>query len=347
MDGNTKEMIKYAAAKSAYLSNLEADGLSPLTVQNYAGRLTLFQDFMLNNGYAEDGPSYNAVMAWKVSLGNAGLKIRTIREYLIELRTFFTWASDPSMEKPYYTVNPVSPRLIPDTRKIEKRPYDDLLTPEQVVKLLRNDPPKTKRPEFWERNYAIITVLLLTKVRNAELLDLTPADLDFENGEIVVQHGKGDKFRAVDFHPLAQSAVRIYLSGASHPVGLSDSAPLFGTQADEKGHEDASGPWHKASRQWLTSLVKRHVETVAGVPDIGTHDLRHIGSRLDLLNGATKEALQRELGHSSVATTEIYAGRLAARKTMKDIKGVFDEADIQAQRNERLLGSLQKLSTAV
>lgn len=332
-------MTKYLAATAAYLRNLESDGVSPETINNYAKRLNLFYEFMLNGGYSESGPSFNTVFEWKQELIENGVKsIRSLKQYLVELRMFFKWASDPVMDPPYYAENPVADSLTPNTRKIDKRPYDELLTDEQIIQLMQNNPLKGTHPENWERNYAIVITLLFTKVRNAELLALSPADLDFENGEIAVEHGKGDKYRVVEFHPLAQAAIKLYLSGRTRPAGLSDTAPLFGTRADENGHTGDSGVWHAGTSRWLSALVERHVYAVTGVHDIRTHDLRHIGARLMLNSGASIEEISRELGHADISTTQIYCGRLRTSRANRGVKRIMEEAEYQAKKNEILIG---------
>ena len=83
----------------------------------------------------------------------------------------------------------------------------------------------------------------------------------------------------------------------------------------------------------ISSLVERHVRTVTGVEGVTSHDLRHVGARLDLNNGMRLEELQAKLGHSSYDTTQIYSGRLTARRGQQKAREVFAERERQAEKN--------------
>lgn len=145
------------------------------------------------------------------------------------------------------------------------------LTDDQILHLLQNNPRISKRPGFWERNYAIIILFLTTDIKNSELLSLTLADLDFKNGLIFVREQEKIEY----FLPVAQAAVKRYTSSIIRPSHLTKHDLLFGTQAAEDGHTSDYGAWHKGTSQWLTGVVKRHVQAVTGVEGIGTEDLRH------------------------------------------------------------------------
>ena len=328
---------KFQSAMVAYEENLRAIGRSEITVKNAEQIFRLFSGFMLDNK-RWDGreESFIDIQAWRDQLRRDGKKPNTIKQYLKALSLLYKFASSEQLgESRWYESNPVAPLLIPDTRKLEKRPYDQLLTDEQVLLLWRNNPPANlKRPEFWPRNYAIVVLLLTTEIRNSELLALTPNDLDWENSELTVEHGKGDKFRPVDFPILAQTAVRMYLNSGIRPEAAGNSDPLFGTEATFKFKGDNKGEeWHAGTRQWLSDVVRRHVKVVTGVDMIRTHDLRHVGARLDLNSGMKYEELQAKLGHESVSTTQIYSGKLTSRKNRRMTKVVQEEKERQARRN--------------
>lgn len=103
------------------------------------------------------------------------------------------------------------------------------------------------------------------------------------------------------------------------------------------GARSDSEPWHRGTGQWLSSVIERTVRAITGVSDIRSHDLRHLGSRVGLNSGEeTKEMLQAELGHSSITTTEIYAGNLQARRGRESAKMVVAERDKWAEENARI-----------
>lgn len=326
---------KYDAAVSAYLRNAAFTAKSGRTVDNYRARLSRFREFWLAShaGAPENDPDYTDVLAYRDGLMEAGAAASTVRQYLVELRAFFD-----AMEKPRflpgvsYPENPVDTEFYPT---VKKRPYDLILTDEQVQALLPCRRPENAKISTWPRNYAFVALILATKIRNSELLALTLDDLDFEAGELTVNHGKGDKFRVVDFPPFAQAAVLLYLQSGIRPAALPSSAPLFGTTAEHKAACGAtdSGEWHTGSDVWLSECVRRHVLAVTGVDKVRTHDLRHVGARLWLNAGASMEYLQSELGHSSMSTTQIYSGRLQARRGRNSAKEILSDMDRIAAAN--------------
>lgn len=326
------------AATDAYLKNCAATGLSPRTVANYTRTIVDFMNFYIDSKENYNPPSYATICLWRDSLLERGCSAVTVREYLIRIHNFFEFASDPACGG-WYAQNPVSKRLIPSTRKEMKRPYDELLSDSDILKLWRNDRPRNAKACLWARNYAIVILLLTTELRNAELLHLTPADLRWDEGEIFVEYGKGNKFRRVDFPAIAQTAVQLYLASGIRPNDLPDSAPLFGTTREKgvygNGKRDCA--WSAGSSAWLSSLVECHVRSVTGVPNIRTHDLRHVGARIDLNSGMEQAALQAKLGHASPNTTQLYSGKVMGKAGKRSAVLVMEARDRQAQINSALL----------
>lgn len=322
---------KYDAAVAAYLRNATFTGKSAATIDNYRSRLLRFREAWTaaHEGAPENDPAFADVLSFRDGLLENGAAASTVRQYLIELRAFFE-----AMEKPRfvpgvsYPENPVDTEFYP---VVKKRPYDLILTDDQVKKLLPRRRPENAKKTTWPRNYAFIALILATKIRNSELLALTLDDLDFEAGELTVNHGKGDKFRVVDFPPFAQAAVLLYLQSGLRPASLPSSAPLFGTTAASGTNK--SGEWHKGTDVWLSECVRRYVLAVTGVDNVRTHDLRHVGARLSLNAGASMEYLQSELGHSSMNTTQIYSGRLQARRGRNSAKEILSDMEKIAAEN--------------
>lgn len=330
---------KYQKAVDLYLEDLRITGTAEKTLKNYANALRYFGTFWGNRNPVTD-PQVTDFRAWRDFLiQEKGLQKSTVKQYLKDLSSFFQQVSDPSFgEERLYKSNPVPKRLLPKTKKEEQRPYDIILPDEKVALLWKNECVSNRRQDMWPRNYAIVVLLLSTELRNGELLNLTPSDIDFDYGEITVERGKGNKYRLVDLPNIAKTALRIYLSSGIRPETATDSDPLFGTIAEQSfGARVTGSEWHKGTTQWLSGVVERHVKAVTGISNVRTHDLRHIGARLDLNNGARAEFLQMKLGHASLATTQIYSGKLTARRGRESAARVFVERDKQALRNELML----------
>lgn len=308
---------KFDAAVAAYLRNATFTGKSPVTVDNYRFRLSRFRELWTdaNNGSPLNDPDYSDVLSFRDKLLEAGIAASTVKQYLVELRAFFSAFEKPRLVPGLsYPENPVDLSFAPRTKK---RPYDAILADAQVSALLSAAKPDGAWGKNWPRNYAMIALMLATELRSEELRSLTLDDLDFDEEIITVAHGKGDKFREVDFPVFAQAAVLLYLRSGFRPATLPASAPLFGTGAE----------WKIGTRQWLHDVTRRIIKQATGVDNVGPHDLRHIGARLKLNAGATMEEMQAELGHSQITTTKIYTGRLQTRRGRAGAKTVLAEME--------------------
>ena len=316
-------LAKFDAAVAAYIRNATFTGKSAVTVDNYRFRLARFRELWTeaHNGAPLNDPDYADVLNFRDRLLEAGIAASTVKQYLVEVRAFFAAFEKPRLVPGLsYPENPVDLSFAPRTKK---RPYDAILTDAQVSALLSAAKPDGAWGKNWPRNYAMIAMMLSTELRSEELRSLTLDDLDFDEEIITVAHGKGDKFREVDFPVFAQAAVLLYIRSGFRPATLPASAPLFGTGAE----------WKVGTRQWLHDVTRRIVKQATGVDNVGPHDLRHIGARLKLNAGATMEEMQAELGHSQITTTKIYTGRLQTRRGRAGAKTVLAEMERIGEQN--------------
>lgn len=333
---------KFDKAVEEYMRRLSYNNLSPCTMRNYMSVLNSFSLFL--DGRDENSDLYEVVEDWRDSMMDGGSQPSTVRQKLTTLKIFFDKATKRSFpSKLRFSENPVDDDFMP---KLVKRPYDEILSDEQVVLLYQNKAPQ-RFGATWARNYAMVQLCLNEKIRNAELLDLRLSDLDFLHHELIVQNGKGRKQRVVDMSELTEQAIEQYLNSGMRPANLSDDDFLFGTTAaHEAGNlntiENAE-PWHRGTGQWLSSVIERTVKAVTGVSDVRSHDLRHIGSRVCLNAGQSMEELQGQLGHSQITTTAIYADKLLQRRRRESAKAVLAARDSAAEELKKQNTAEQKV----
>ena len=320
---NTLDM--YDEAARHYLNNHRYLGTSPTTIGNYATRIKVFRQYLASRPDPNAPITEQTAEAFRNGMIDAGRARSTVRQYLLELSIFF------DAEIATFLHNPFNAKQRP---KADKRPYDILIPDDKAALLWRNVCPIPQLETTWARNYAIVVLLLSSEIRNKELLDLRPCDLDFDEQEIYIEHGKGDKFRCIDFPFIAQTAIKMYLASGIRPATATDTDPLFGTEAaSEYGTRRTGETWHRGTMGWLSGVVERTVAAITGVSGIRSHDLRHVGARLDLNGGMRLEALQSKLGHSNPNTTQIYADRVMARGGRASARAVLEERDRQAALN--------------
>ena len=282
---------KLEAASAAWLRDLEAQGRLSRTVDAYASTLADFTSFFGADEDKSDIPSYAEVLLWRGNLESRGCKERTIAQYLRQLRAFFDWAC----EHGWYQANPVLKRLIPSVSDLPPAEYV-ALHDWQLQRLYTFNRPQNAKATTYPRNYAIVIMLLTTDLRNGELLHLTPADLHWSDNVIAARDGHTGEVRRAAFSDLAQSAVQLYLASGIRPQDLPDTAPLLGNTAPKGSFGprtgDESREWQQGSRQWLSTLVERHVSAVAFVRGVRCEELRHAAAHAESLSLSEARARQ-------------------------------------------------------
>ncbi len=308
-------MRDYKHAVRVYLTNGRADGLSDVTLKNYADHLAAYARFCEENDFSPADPA--APMGWKVLLHDAGLKPSTISVYLRDVRCFFSWA----VQSPVCRIdaNPVVSSTIP---KVKRNPYDKLLSEDDILSVMGGKKlDEYRSTPMWPRNHAMAVLLVESAVRASELCAITPADIDWNLNIIHIPNGKGGKSRYVAFPPLAQKAVEDYLDAGIRPSGLDDEEPLFGCVSAQNPE------WHGMTRFQVSEIVNRHVRSITGRADIRAHALRHASASAMLMLGVPKEQIQSVLGHSSIQTTERYIGLLRPQAAAVGTADFFSEME--------------------
>lgn len=318
---------KLRASAAEYLRRLRMENLSPHTLDNYSGVLRAFADFCAETQQPDE---FVAVVAWKTKLFDSGLAPSTIKQYLTDLQIFFSAAAHRSYPQEIrFADNPIDKTLMP---KIPERPYELVLTDDQVKLLYRSEAPP--HFQYWPRNYAIIQLLLNEKIRCSELINLRLTDFDFRDHILIVRSGKGRKYREVDLCDLTEIAVANYLDSGIRPAFLSDDDYLFGnTSTSEQGNVQAhsgAARWHPFSRNGISNMVERTVRAITGTENCRAHDLRHVGSRVCLNAGQSMEELQGQLGHSQISTTQIYCSRMGSKRARDSARAVLAARDAAA-----------------
>jgi integrase len=182
------------------------------------------------------------------------------------------------------------------------------LTPEQVRALLRT-PGINNLPGL--RNTAMLSTMVCTGVREAELVALDVGDLrQTVGGELalLVREGKGGKQRLVPYGPLDWCLVYVsrWLKSATIHHG-----PVF--RGFYKGY-------HKVRPSRLTTravnlIMNQLPITINGeLRTVTPHDLRRTYARNAFEQGMDMERIRQNLGHASVQTTQQYIGALETRQ---------------------------------
>ena len=166
----------------------------------------------------------------------------------------------------------------------------------EQVQLLINTPDTSTTIGL--RNRAMLAILVGCGIRRQELTKLKPGQLQLRDGRWVIADliGKRNKTRTVTVPVWAKQAIDTYIKA----VGI-QSGRLF--QAMSKSgsiqHEYICG-------ETVRDVVYKYAHQCA--LDISPHDLRRTYAKLAHKNGAKIDQIQLNLGHHSLATTQVYLG---------------------------------------
>lgn len=308
--------LRFSQAVDAYLKDIDITFKSKATAGQYSFVLNIFGEWLKNqNAILSESSEITPIMitTWKQDIAVNKIKSNTIAHYLRILHSFFNWA----VERKLYSENPVIKSAFPKLEEVEH----DILSKDEIKKILEGHIPPHTPKKTAIRNLSIIFLLIESGVRVSELINLTLDDLDFENGKIYVDHGKGNKSRFVPFPERSQKAVLEYLEQRKQSVEkpLSVYDPLF------TARNPRTGKWERFTRQGLTALVEKYVERATGHKKITAHDLRHAAASLWDDMGISMRTIQKALGHSNIGTTErIYVEILNKSKAAEEISDIMN-----------------------
>ncbi|WP_431865545.1 site-specific tyrosine recombinase XerD [Microbacterium paraoxydans] len=166
------------------------------------------------------------------------------------------------------------------------------LTIDQVERLLAA--PSAEEP-LGIRDRALLELLYATGARVSEAVGLDVDDM--AHGEVLRLRGKGSKERIVPVGSYARAAVDAYLTRVRPELAAKGraSARLFlGARGAPLSRQSA----------WL--VIRSAAERAQLTAEVSPHTLRHSFATHLLQGGADVRVVQELLGHSSVATTQIY-----------------------------------------
>nr|WP_300141533.1 tyrosine recombinase XerC [Propionicimonas sp.] len=283
-----------AAILAAFADHLRLErGLSPHTVRAYTGDLTNLFAHLARVGEGEPGDVTLAdLRRWLANLHAAGSDRATLARRAAGARTFFAWAArtgrlpaDPAAALRSPTVD----RRLPPTVEAEqaRRALDGL-----AARVEEAEDPLDRAAR--RRDLAIVEVLYAGGIRVSELAGLDTGDLDVQRGLLRVL-GKGGKQRTVPLGAPALRALDAWLAVRARLARPAAGQAVF--VGDRGGRIDP---------RVVRRIVHRALAVVPDAPDLGPHGLRHAMATHLLEGGADLRSVQELLGHSSLATTQLY-----------------------------------------
>jgi site-specific recombinase XerD len=279
-------------AKTDFLEYLEVEqNRSQKTIKNYDHYLTRLLDYA---GDIEISDIDNELIRkWRLWLNRLGtntsdeLQKTTQNYHLIALRSFLKFCAKRNI-----------PALSADKIELARttRKQVTFLTPEEIQRMFDVCDQTTK---IGARDRAILELLFSSGLRVSELVALDTDHINIKRREFMVR-GKGQKDRPIFISPQAADYIKEYLLMRSDNV-----KPLFVRYSGNK-KVDTSGNFHRLTARSVQRMVSRTALLAGITKKVSPHTLRHSFATDLLMNGADLRSVQAMLGHSNIATTQIY-----------------------------------------
>lgn len=288
----TIRLMLFAKAKTDFLEYMEIEqNRSQKTIQNYDHYLTRLVDFAGDIQIKDINDEL--VRKWRLWLNRLGtntsdeLSKITQNYHLIALRSFLKYCAKRDI-----------PAMAADKVELARtaRKQVTFLNEDELSRVFAQ--PDTGTISGL-RDRAILELLFSSGLRVSELVGLDRDHINLKRREFMVR-GKGQKDRPIFISPAAAEWVEYYLSKRE------DTAkPLF-VRYSGRRKVDLSGNFHRLTARSVQRIVARAALLAGITKHVSPHTLRHSFATDLLMNGADLRSVQAMLGHSNIATTQIY-----------------------------------------
>ncbi len=275
-----------------FIEHLEVEGgRMPKTAENYEFYLNRFVEFA--GDITPDQITSELLRKYRLWLNrlktDQGDELAMITQsyHLIALRGFLKYFSRRDI-----------PSLAPDKIELPKvhRKQVTFLHYDEVIRLTEQIDIAT---ENGLRDRAILELLFSSGLRVSELVNLNRDHINTKRREFMVR-GKGQKDRPVFISQAAADWVDRYLDSRQDTL-----APLF-ISYSRNVETDTSGDYRRLTARSIQRMVSKYARLAGITKHVSPHTMRHSFATDLLMNGADLRSVQSMLGHSNIATTQIY-----------------------------------------
>jgi integrase/recombinase XerD len=258
-------------------------GLADNSLHAYRRDLENVERFLSERGKTLSSAQADDLRAYLQNQSRLGRSTKTVARRYAALRVFLKFLAAEGQD--------VTNLLQQIERPKPERSLPKILSRAQVNQLIAAPDPKSL---LFARDVAILELLYASGLRASELCDLKLRDPNLQVGCVRVL-GKGMKERIVPLGQAAREALERYLS---------DCRPKFQRAPTDRLFLSRTGKPLERIALWM--LVERYGRRSGLLKSISPHVLRHCFASHLLGGGADLRVVQELLGHSDIATTQIY-----------------------------------------
>lgn len=299
-----------------FLEYLAAEkGASPLTVRTYEIDLRGWKDFVApdidDDQFDPMSVTTNDTRAWIADLARQNRATATIKHKISAVRSLYNWM----IRHHGATANPADKIRI----NRRERPLPRFIAQNEIENIVDNIDDNAANSQATYDDILtdlVVNLLYQTGMRASELVNLTDARVDIARRELKVL-GKRNKERIVPFGDSMADIIDRYL--AVRPDNT--SAPGRPFIIDSHGRQ--------INYQKVNRIVHHTLDGKVSSPKRSPHVLRHTFAT-DMLNaGADLLAVQKLLGHASLATTQIYT-----HVSLAEMRNAYNSAHPRAHNDK-------------
>ena len=276
-----QEQLKILREK--FILHLETERrLSQHTITSYRKDLSTLESYCIEkqvSSWADLRPHH--IRSFISSIFIEGLGPRSIQRRLSGIRSFMNHLLRENLIKnnPSDGIKtPKAPRKLPDVLDVDQI--------NQLLNITKEDPISL-------RDKAILELLYSSGLRLSELVTMNPVDLNLQDKSLTVI-GKGNKRRMLPIGSKAVQAIRAWLDVRGQLANLDEEALFVGNRGT------------RLSRRSVQSRLNHWAKKNGLKKDVYPHLLRHSFATHLLEASGDLRAVQELLGHSDIATTQIY-----------------------------------------
>lgn len=297
-------MMSFSAFKD-YLKHEK--NASEHTVTAYLTDLEEFLNYAKENDIDEiDSVPYSIIRGWIVSLSESGITARSINRKISSLKSYYKFL----LKVGAISINPLAKhRSLKTSAKIQI-PFSQ----GEITKAIE----LTEMDDDFEsiRNKLIIELFYSTGIRRSELINIKLVDISLSD-RILKVLGKRNKERLIPLLPTVITTIEAYIKKRSSLDEIVDDDFLFLTIRGKKLYPGL-----------VYDVVRGYFDEVSEKTKKSPHILRHSFATHLLNEGANINAIKELLGHSSLASTQVYIHNSITR-----LKAVYANSHPRNKKN--------------
>jgi len=276
------------------------------TVTAYKNDITSFQGFCINEFGSEDivNVNYAQIRNWIVSLVNSGISNQSINRKVSSLKSFYKFLQKTKQ----LTSNPLIKHKALKVAKRVQVPFSE----KEIESVINSNDEIIDFESV--RDKLIVELLYSTGMRRNELVNLKLSDIDKSN-RVVKVLGKRNKERYIPLLKSVLGSLTIYHEFRSEIK--TDQSYLFITKNGKKIYDTL-----------VYRIINNYFSRVSSKVKKSPHVIRHSFATHLLNEGADLNSVKELLGHSSLASTQVYT-----HSSLGKLKEVYNLAHPRSEKN--------------